>query len=71
MVTKHDILILTGAVKKPARNTVSILTGRMKTQFSYLRSSVLPLRNKTIFAVDTAANFIPSLSKIVSSVSEM
>ena len=30
---------------------VSILTGRKKTQFSHLRSSVLPWWNKTIFAV--------------------
>ena len=37
----------------PAR----ILTGRKKTRFSHFRSSVLPLRNKTNFAVDTPANF--------------
>ena len=30
---------------------------RKKTRFSHLCSSVLPLRNKTIFAVDTPANF--------------
>ena len=36
---------------------VSILTGRTNTQFSYLRSSVLPWWNKTIFAVDTPSNF--------------
>ena len=33
------------------------LTGRKKTRFSYLRSSVLPLRNNTNFAVYTPANF--------------
>ena len=35
---------------------VSILTGRKKTRFLHLRSSVLPLQNKTVFAVDTPAN---------------
>ena len=32
-------------------------------QFSHLRSSVLPLQNKTIFAVDTPANFSTPHSK--------
>ena len=35
---------------------VSILIGRKKTQFSHLRSSVLPWWNKTIFAVDMPTN---------------
>ena len=34
----------------------TILTGRKKTRFSNLRTSVLPLQNKTIFAVDMRAN---------------
>ena len=42
---------------------VSILTGRKKTQFSHLRSSVLPWRNKTIFAVDTPSTFSTPHSK--------
>ena len=43
---------------------VSILTGRKKTQFSHLRSSVLPLRNTTIFAVETPSTFSTPHSKL-------
>ena len=38
--------------KKPARHTVSILTGRKKTQFSHLCSSVIPYPIGTKFARD-------------------
>ena len=38
--------------KKPARHTVSILTGRKKTQFSHLCSSVIPYPIGTKFAGD-------------------
>ena len=44
------------AAKKPAHNTMSILTGRKKTRFLYFCISVVPLQNKMIFAVDTPAN---------------
>ena len=38
--------------KKPARHTVSILTGRKKTQFSHLCSSVIPYSIGTKFPTD-------------------
>ena len=43
--------------KKPARHTVSILTGRKKTQFSYLCSSALPYPIGTKFATDMPASY--------------
>ena len=49
--------------KSQQATPVSILTGRKKTRFSHLRSSVLPLRNNTNFAVDTTANFSTPHSK--------
>ena len=42
--------------KKPARHTVSILTGRKKTQFSHLCSSVIPTPIGTKFARDVPAS---------------
>ena len=42
---------------------VSILTGRKKTQFLHLRSSVFPWWNKTMFAVDMPSNFSTPHSK--------
>ena len=41
--------------KKPSRHTVSILTGRKKTQFSHLCSSVIPYPIGTKFATDLPA----------------
>ena len=43
--------------KKPARHTVSILTGRKKTQFSHLCSSVIPYPIGTKFATDMPASY--------------
>ena len=43
--------------KKPARHTVSILTGRKKTQFSHLCSSVIPYPIGTKFATDVPASY--------------
>ena len=43
--------------KKPARHTVSILTGRKKTQFSHLCSSVIPYPIGTKFATDVLASY--------------
>ena len=43
--------------KKPARHTVSILTGRKKTQFSHLCSSVIPCPSGTKFATDVPASY--------------
>ena len=43
--------------KKPARHTVSILTGRKKTQFSHLYSSVIPYPIGTKFATDVPASY--------------
>ena len=43
--------------KKPARHTVSILTGRKKTQFSHLCSSVIPYPIVTKFATDVPASY--------------
>ena len=61
-----------GVAKKLAHNTVSILTGRKKLRFSHIRSFVLPLRNKAIFAVQThpptLVVHIPHSSKITSSI---
>ena len=42
--------------KKPARHTVSILTGRKKTQFSHLCSSVIPYPIGTKFAREVPAS---------------
>ena len=46
-----------GPIKKPARHTVSILTGRKKTEFSHLRSSVIPYPIGTKFATDVLASY--------------
>ena len=43
--------------KKPARHTVSILTGRKKTQFSHLCSSVILYAIGTKFATDVPASY--------------
>ena len=43
--------------KKPARHTVSILTGRKKTQFSHLCSSVIPYPIGTKIATDVPASY--------------
>ena len=43
--------------KKPAHRTVSILTGRKKTQFSHLCSSVIPYPIATKFATDVPASY--------------
>ena len=43
--------------KKPARHTVSILTGRKKTQFSHLCSSVIPYPIRTRFVTDVPASY--------------
>ena len=43
--------------KKPARHTVSILTGRKKTQFSHLCSSVIPYPIGTKFATDVPVSY--------------
>ena len=43
--------------KKPAHHTVSILTGRKKTQFSHLCSSVIPYLIGTKFATDVSASY--------------
>ena len=43
--------------KKPARHTVSILTGRKKTQFSHLCSSVIPYPIGTKFATKVPASY--------------
>ena len=43
--------------KKPARHTVSTLTGRKKTQFSHLCSSVIPYPIGTKFATDVPASY--------------
>ena len=43
--------------KKPARHTVSILTGRKKTQFSHLCSSVIPYPIGTKFATNVPASY--------------
>ena len=43
--------------KKPARHTVSILTGRKKTQFSHLCSSVIPYPIGTKFSTDVPASY--------------
>ena len=42
--------------KKPARHTVSILTGRKKTSFSHLCSSVIPYPIGTKFATELPAS---------------
>ena len=42
--------------KKLVRHTVSILTGRKKTQFSHLCSSVIPYPIGTTFATDVLAS---------------
>ena len=43
--------------KKPACHTLSILTGRKKTQFSHLCSSVIPYPIRTKFATDVPASY--------------
>ena len=43
--------------KKPARHTVSILTGRKKTEFSHLCSSVIPYPIGNKFATDVPASY--------------
>ena len=43
--------------KKLARHTVSILTGRKKTQFSHLCSSVIPYPIGPKFAIDVPASY--------------
>ena len=43
--------------KKPVRHTVSILTGRKKTQFSHLCSSVIPYPIGTTFATEVLASY--------------
>ena len=43
--------------KKPARHTVSILTGRKKTQFSHLCSSVIPYPIGTKFAREVPPSY--------------
>ena len=43
--------------KKPARHTVGILTGRKKTQFSHLCSSVIPYPIGTKFATNMPASY--------------
>ena len=43
--------------KKPAHHTVSILTGRKKTQFLHLCSSVIPYPIGTEFATDVSASY--------------
>ena len=43
--------------KKPARHTVSILTGRKKMHFSHLCSSVIPYPIGTKFATDVPASY--------------
>ena len=62
MYIKTQGSVLCGPSSRRA-TPMSILTGRKKTQFLHLRSSVLPLRNKMIFAVDTPSNFSTPLSK--------
>ena len=43
--------------KKPARHTISILTGRKKTQLSHLCSSVIPYPIGTKFATDVPTSY--------------
>ena len=57
--------------KEPARNTMSILTRRKKTQFSCICSSVLPLQNETILLWTCPPPSVvhkPNLSKFASSI---
>ena len=49
--------------KKPARHTVSILTGRKKTQFSHQCSSVIPFPIGTKFATEVPASYGSLLTK--------
>ena len=52
-IRTHDSVV---RPKKPARHTVSILTGRKKTQFSHLCSSVIPNPIGTKFATEVSAS---------------
>ena len=59
--------------KEPAHNTMSILT-RKKSQFSCIRSSVLPLQNETILLWTCPPPSVvhkPNLNKIASSISKI
>ena len=53
-IKTHDSVV---RPKEPACHTVSILTGRKKTQFSHLCSSVIPYPIGTKFATDVPASY--------------
>ena len=60
--------------KKPARNTVNILTGRKKTSFSHLCISVMPYPIGTKFATELPAIwgvYIPNLKEIAPAISKI
>ena len=69
------MIILCCAAKKPVHNTCEYIDRKKGNAIFHLRSSVLPLRNMTIFTVDMLANVsvlpIPHLSEIASSFPEI
>ena len=60
--------------KKPARHTVSILTGRKKTSFSHICISVIPhpIETKLLQSCPPARGvYIPNLKEITQAISEI